>query len=127
MSKEIESLAREINQAWLGGDLDWLRRHFDPEIVMVAPGFGGRVIGAQACVQSFEDFLTNAEVSDFAESDVHADVRGDTAIATFRFRIAYRLNEKDYEDSGWDIWVFARQEAGWIAVWRAQVPIDAKA
>ena len=124
MEKELASLVHEINEAWLGGDLGWLRRHFHPEIVMVAPGFRERVHGADACVRSFEDFLTNAEVRDFRESEVVVDTFGPAAVASFRFEIVYALDGRDYRESGRDIWVFALDPGGWKAVWRTQVAVE---
>jgi hypothetical protein len=120
--KDVADLVHEINEAWLGGDLDWLRRVFHPEIVMIAPGFRDRVAGVEACVKSFEDFLSTAEVRDFRESDVTVDSFGAAAIASFHFEIAYALEGREYEESGRDIWVFAHDPDGWRAVWRTQVP-----
>lgn len=124
--KAIESLVREINKAWLQRDFDRLRRRFHPQIVMVAPGFDERVSGVDACVKSFEDFLANAEVRDFEESEVTVDCRGSAAVATFRFETSYRMDERNYEESGREIWVFARDQEGWRAIWRTQVPIGRK-
>ena len=121
---DIRSLVREINAAWLGGDLQWLRRHFHSEIVMVSPAFTSRVEGVDACVQSFEDFLGTAEVTDFRESEVTGDARGTAGVGTFRFDIAYRMDGREYREAGREIWVFARADAGWKAIWRVQLPID---
>jgi ketosteroid isomerase-like protein len=124
VERELAGLVHEINEAWLGGDLGWLRRHFHPEIVMVAPGFKERVQGADACVRSFEDFLTTAEVRDFRESELVAEAFGPAAVASFRFEIVYALDGRDYRESGRDIWVFARDPDGWKAVWRTQVAVE---
>ncbi len=124
--QEIRTLIHEINQSWLEGRLDRLSRNLHPKIVMVAPGFQGRVAGAEACLKSFEEFLARAKIRDFKESEVVVDSFGPAAVATFRFDISYAMDGQDYEESGREIWVFARGEQGWQAVWRTRVPIEQK-
>lgn len=50
------SFVERINDAWLEGRTDRLADLFHAGIVMVLPGFAGRVEGAEAVVAGFEDF-----------------------------------------------------------------------
>jgi ketosteroid isomerase-like protein len=59
--------------------------------------------------------------ADFHEGDATIDVFGDTAIATYRFEIAYEMNGKTFSESGRDVFIFVRAEEGWQAVWRTVV------
>jgi len=46
------------------------------------------------------------------------DVVGDQAIASYDYRMTYRRDGRRYRASGRDLWVFARQDGRWRAVWR---------
>jgi hypothetical protein len=121
--REIQLRLHEINRAWLEGRLEQLGRFFDPGIVMVAPGFGAKLAGADTCLASFEEFIASAGVRRFKESEITAEVWGSTAVGSFRFDVTYVLNGNEQTEAGREIWVFARGEEGWRAVWRTQIPI----
>jgi prepilin-type processing-associated H-X9-DG protein len=76
---------RRINRAWLDGHVEDLAPLVHPEIVMVLPGFAGRVTGKEEFLAGFRDFCENARVHEFREQDYQVDVAGDTAVVTFRY------------------------------------------
>lgn len=46
------------------------------------------------------------------------DVVGDTAMISFLFAMVYERNSRRYRATGRDFWIFHREGAAWLAVWR---------
>ncbi len=90
-----------------------------PEIVMMVPGSSDRAEGREAFVVGFVDFCQHATVDEFREHDLQVDVAGDTAVVTFAYEMVYERSGARYRATGRDLWVFAKQDKDWLAVWRA--------
>jgi uncharacterized protein (TIGR02246 family) len=114
----VRSLIQRINDTWRQGHPEELAEYFHPDMVTVLPGFSGHVEGRAACVQSYVDFLGSATVHEYAESDHHIDVWGDTAVASYRFVMTWEMGGKHYREAGHDLFVFSREHGHWRAVWR---------
>src|SRR5262245_45669707 len=125
-SKREDALAtmRRINRAWLDGRIDDLAPMVHPEIVMVFPGFSGRMQGREGFLAGFRDFCENAKIQELHEHDHQADVAGDTAVVTFRYEMVYERSGKRYRTTGRDLWVFQNEGGAWIAVWRAMLDLE---
>src|SRR5438093_31391 len=115
---------RRINRAWLDGQVDDLAPMVHPEIVMVLPGFSGRIQGREEFLAGFRDFCRNSQIQEFHEHDDQVDVAGDTAVITFRYEMLYKRSGKRYRSTGRDLWIFRNQAGAWIAVWRAMLEIE---
>ena len=100
MSKEIEDLLARISRAWLENHLEDLEGVFNPDIVMVLPGFSGHLKGADVMIAGFEDFCTHAKVYEYSESDLGIDVVGNTAAASFSFAMVYEREGRRCNDCG---------------------------
>lgn len=122
--EQASATLREINQDWLAGRVDDLTPHLHPEIVMVFPGFAGKIQGREAFLGGFRDFCENAKVHEFHERDHHVDVAGRTAVVGFRYEMLYERSGKGYRATGGDLWVFQREGNAWIAVWRAMLDME---
>ncbi len=122
--QKVTDVIRSINRAWLEGRVTDLKPFFHPEIVMVFPGFNGRASGNDAMMASFADFCTNAELHDYSESDLQVDVTGDSAVATFAFKMVYARDGRTYCSTGRDLWVFSRAHETWIATWRTMLDMQ---
>jgi hypothetical protein len=46
---------------------------------------------------------------------------GETAVATYRFAVRYRLRGEVREETGRELLVFRRTDRRWEAVWRTQL------
>jgi len=119
---EVEATIREFTAVWTHDRLDELARFFHERVVMAPPGGGGRIVGRDAMIESFHQFLGAAEVESFDELALDADVVGDTAIATLRFRIKYRMGFEAFDETGTELYVLEPSDAGWRIVWRTQLP-----
>jgi len=125
----IAEVLRAINEAWTTGNPEEMRQYLDERIVMAQPGFEERLVGRQACIESYEDFVRHASIHSYAESQTIIDLMGDTAVASYRFAIDYELGGKDYHEVGHDyhevghdLFVLARSAGRWRAVWRTLIP-----
>jgi hypothetical protein len=123
--RESAAAAMErINRAWLDRRPADLHALFHPDVTIALPGFVGRVEGRQALVAGFEDFCSHATVEDYRGSNHQVDVVGDTAVVSFEYQIVYELSGMRNRATGRDLWVFARQGSGWLAVWRTMLNLQ---
>jgi ketosteroid isomerase-like protein len=127
MSANVADTMRRINQAWLSGQVDELAPFVHPEIVMVFPGFSGRIQGKEDFLAGFHDFCQNAKVHEFHEREQQVDVAGKTAVITFQYEMVYERSGQRYRSTGRDLWVFEKQGDAWIAVWRAMLDMQENA
>ena len=114
---------RRINRLWLGGQVEDLGPMVHPEVVMVFPGFTGRMQGRQEFLAGFQDFCENAKVQEFHDHDYQSDVAGNVAAATFQFEMIYERSGERYRSTGRDLWIFQSQGDNWIAVWRTMLEV----
>lgn len=119
--QEVRGVLAAIRTAWTSGRPDDLHGHFHPEMVILRPDFASRVEGREACVETFREFLRRAVVRRYDEHDLMVDVRGATAVATFRFEIEYELAGAVHHETGHDLFVLTRDDGRWLAVWRTMV------
>jgi ketosteroid isomerase-like protein len=115
---------RQINQAWVGSRVEDLAPMVHPEIVMVFPGFAGRIQGREDFLAGFKDFCKNARIHEFREQDHQVDVAGDMAVVTFRYDMVYERSGERFRSTGRDLWVFQNQRGAWIAVWRTMLDME---
>jgi hypothetical protein len=113
-----------INQAWRSGQPSAMTDFLHPDITMAFPGFAGALAGRDALISSFTEFCSNARVLEYEESDHQIQIVGDTAVATFRFRMVYERTKYREQSKGRDLWVFQRNADKWLAVWRTMLDLD---
>ena len=122
--ESAELAMRQINAAWLRGKVDDLAPLLHGDIVMVLPGWTGRVEGKQEFLAGFRDFLQSSKIHEFDEQDFRADVFGSAAVITFRYQMLYERDSVRFRATGRDLWVFQNQGTGWIAVWRTMLDLE---
>lgn len=110
------------NAAWTSGDPEGVAPLFAEDVVLVAPGLNGAVVGRRAMVQSYVDFTAVADTKAFEPLERRIDVSGDTAVASYTYRVRYELDGQTHDEQGQEILVLRRGEDGWKAIWRTQVP-----
>jgi ketosteroid isomerase-like protein len=122
---DVARVLDAIHRAWTEGRASDLVESFDENIVMVLPGFDGRIEGRDALIAGFEDFCRNARLLGFEESDRQVDVRDSTAVASFAYVVRYERDGKGYRATGRDLWIFHRFDDGrWRAVWRTMLDVE---
>jgi ketosteroid isomerase-like protein len=120
--EEIARIVREINAAWVHGHVEEMAKYLDERMVIVQPGFEVRLVGREACIESYREFARHAAIRQYHEDEVTVEVRGDTAIASYRYVIEYEMDGEMYHDAGHDVFVLMRGAGGWRAVWRTLIP-----
>lgn len=121
---EVARVLRSINDCWVEGKPQELVRYFHSDIVMVLPGFAGRVAGAGNVVAGYEDFCANARVHEYEEHDLQIDSCIGTAVASYTFRMIYEREGQKYSSSGRDLFVFSEEAGTWLAVWRTMLDVS---
>src|SRR5262249_8321768 len=113
-----------INEAWLAGRVEDLGAMAHDEIVMVFPGFAGRIQGRDTFVAGFRDFCETATIHQFKEGEYQVDIVGETAVVSFGYEMLYERRAEKYRATGRDLWIFGKQATGWIALWRMMLDLN---
>ena len=122
--ESAELAMRQINAAWLNGRIEDVTPLLHTDIVMVLPGWSGRVEGKQEFLAGFRDFLQSSKIHEFHDQDLQVDVAGGAAVVTFRYEMLYERDGARFRATGRDLWVFQNQGTGWIAVWRTMLDLE---
>ena len=124
--EDILLLVVRINQTWLSNPAEQfpalLGECFHEAMVIKGPDFQTMSSGRDACIRSYMDFVGEAKVTAWNLSDTEVDVSGDTAVATYAWKITYERNGQEHRERGHDLFVFVKAEGKWRAVWRAMLP-----
>jgi hypothetical protein len=123
---DVVDTLRRINDAWLQRKVDEMASALDDRVVFVQPEFGGRVEGRERAIQSYREFLASATILEFSESELSADVWGDSAVATYRYALDWEADGDRHHDEGHDLFVFRRSRDMWLAVFRLQTQEGAR-
>jgi Domain of unknown function (DUF4440) len=122
----IRDLLARINEAWQkqrGESMTaTLNECFADDVVLRGVDFVFLGKGRDLAVQSYHDFVTQAEIRNCSLGEPEIDVAGDTATAQYKWAMTYVLEGQEYTEHGRDVFVFARREKKWLAVWRALLP-----
>ena len=121
----VREVIRAVNDCWLNGWYDQLAQYFDEHVVLALPGFADRIEGRRALVASYRDFGEKATIRRFEPLPPMIQLRGDAAVATCGFSIAYEIGGRAYEEKGTDLLVFARADCRWTIIWRTVVTAHA--
>ena len=122
--ESAERVMRLINGAWLRGRIEDLEPVLHADVVMLLPGWTGRVQGKQEFLAGFRDFLQSSKIHEFNEQDLQVDAAGSAAVITFRFEMVYERDGARFRSTGRDLWVFQKQGTGWVAVWRTMLDLE---
>jgi uncharacterized protein (TIGR02246 family) len=113
-----------INKAWLDGDPEAMAPCLHADIVMVFPGFEGRIAGRDSFIAGFHDFVDHAVVHEYQEAGRQIDTIGNTAVVTFSFKMIYERGGQKYRSTGRDVWIFQKTGTEWLAVWRTMLDVN---
>jgi ketosteroid isomerase-like protein len=122
----VSAVLGRINEVWLEANPEDIERsldeYFDEQAVIVGPSFAPLAHGKQESIASYADFKRHAKVHSCTFSEPAIHVAGDTAVATSAWEIAYTMDDRHFEESGHDVYVFANRAGAWCVVWRAMLP-----
>jgi hypothetical protein len=95
---------------------------FAEEVVMRGPAFVLLGQGRDFAVQSYRDFVAQAEVKRFSLEPAEIDLLGDTAAAGYKWTMTYILSGQEFTEEGHDLFMLSRRANKWLIVWRAMLP-----
>jgi hypothetical protein len=116
--EQIHQIIKKINQSWLEGHPENLNQYFHDNMIIVSTEFKVMGAGKEVCVKSYADFINQAVVKDYKETDPEIHVWGDTAVAFYNYEIAWEMNGKSFREAGRDFFVLIFENGKWLAVWR---------
>jgi hypothetical protein len=125
--KAVARVLSRITAAWTERRFEDLRDCFDENVVFVSPDLTRRVEGRQACIASYLDFVSQAQVDAYHEDPPTIDIWNNTAVAAYRWTMRWSMGGESHDGSGHDIFAFARRDGKWRAVWRLLLPTDSPA
>ena len=115
----IKHIIKTLNDAWYNQDYQVLDKLFLDKVIFRSPDFKLQLHGKKACIQTFKDFMDNANVSKFEIENISVNFLQRTVLATYQFTIEYEMNNKFIQESGTDIMVFEEIEGDLLLSWRA--------
>lgn len=116
--EQIYQVIKKINQSWLEGHPENLNQYFHDNMMIVSQEFKVMGSGKEICVKSYVDFISQAVIKDYQESDPEIHVWANTAAAFYNFEIAWEKDGKSFGENGRDFFVFTFEAGKWLAVWR---------
>ena len=121
--KEIINIIKKINTAWTKGRIEDFREFFHRDITIASPDFQNRLRGIVEVQKSYKDYYDNSKTLSFSESDFHIEIFDKTAAADYEYHIIYEINNKKYDGTGREIWIFINVNNKWLAVWRCMTNV----
>jgi hypothetical protein len=121
---QIRAIVDKIVAATLGSSVEDISPLFHRDVVFQAPHFGSRIRGRQACLKSYRDFRSAAQVHDFHTEPPEIDVCTSVAVAAYPFHIHYTFEGNTCEESGRDVLVLTLEDHHWLVAWRTLVMGD---
>jgi ketosteroid isomerase-like protein len=119
------SVLAAINDAWLRAAPDDIEsriaEHFTSDVVFVAPNLARVAKGRAAVAASYADFVRNAKILDVHLDDPVVDESGDVAVATMSWTMRYEIEGRQNSESGYDTYVFRRENDRWRIFWRSMI------
>ena len=113
---------RALDECWLRGRFDDLRMYFAEDIVLVAPGGQFRITGTEEAIESYRQFMSNAQVMRFETDNYFVTERGQAAVVEYEWTMVWVASSVEHSDKGREILVWANRDGSWRVVWRTQVP-----
>lgn len=121
--KEIIEIIKKINLSWVEGRPENLSNYFHENMMIVSPELKVMGKGREECIKSYTDFINQATINEYKESEPEIYVWGNTAIASYKYDIAWEMKGKSFKEPGQDLFVFTYTNGKWLAVWRKVIPI----
>ena len=129
---QIGDFIRELNACWPRGDLDALARFYHPDVVLMPPDLGAPILGREAVVASYGEFLGAATLERFhvtaldTFSFTGADNPETMHMAHLAFEIDYLLDGERYLEKGLEIYALLETARELRIVWRQQTVTDSR-
>jgi ketosteroid isomerase-like protein len=118
--EEIVAQISAMDRCWLERRFADLKSHLTEDAVFVTPN-GRRVLGRDAAVESYREFMSRSQVHRYQASEPMVTQKGDTAVAEYGWDMAWDSDGQSYEAKGREVLVLAREDGAWSVIWRTQL------
>ncbi|MFC2158082.1 YybH family protein [Acidobacteriota bacterium] len=126
LQTEVIQSIKDMNTAWMQSDFDKLRDHFHEDMIIVAPDNLRVGVGIDACIASYESFMSEGRINSFKDKHIAVDIIGNTAAATYEYDVDYEINKKRSIEEGKEVLVFSKVSGQWKLLWRMIVSASEK-
>ena len=114
---EVWQTVEALNRAWTTGRVEELERYFHEEVVAITPTDRERVEGRQACIAGWAEFVRQAKILDWKESEPRVRVFGDdAAVVTYYYDMLAVMGGKEIRLAGRDMFFMVKEDDRWVAV-----------
>jgi uncharacterized protein (TIGR02246 family) len=120
-SDDVRAVLERISAAWQARRYEELSQLFAKDMVFSLPDQAVRVEGRDAIVAGYREFMDRITLTSYREDQYSVDVWGDTAIASFRWDMAWLAGDVPNHETGCDVFAFRRTDGTWLAVWRTML------
>jgi hypothetical protein len=120
--QQIWRTVQRLNKEWVNNKTEELAYYFHKDMVITGTNLHELSHNRTECIRSYKDFMGEAVVHEYNESDPVVNVFAYTAIVSYRFDINYTMKGKTYKESGRDLFVMIKEDERWQAVWRTLLP-----
>ena len=118
-SAAVRAATARINAAWRERRYADLCQMFAEDMVFTLPGFSGLLQGREAIVASYREFNERVTLTSYREEQLVVHVWGDTAVASYRWDMAWLAGGVPNHETGQDVFAFRHHTNGaWLAIWR---------
>src|SRR5689334_7569218 len=105
---DLRAVLDGLSRAWREQRFDDLAGYFAEDIVMKGPDLKELGRGRDVAVGSYRTFMESSVVHEYEESGHAVEEWGDTAVATYDWKMTYEQKGKTSTESGHDLFVFVR-------------------
>lgn len=118
LKEEILSFLQEYNQTWLRNDIPGLKTFFHENIVILNSKMEILGSGLDACIKSYEDFLSQGTIHEFTVEKNHVEDLGQNVMLITGYVMDYEIGGKRYKENGKEMLVLSKQSGDWKIVIR---------
>ncbi len=119
METQATALVHRLNEAWQHADWAAVTRCYHPDVILLPPDAGTPIVGRDAVLQTYREFVEMTELHAFEIQDTSAFTFGTTAIVHMAFEVDYTLEGLRSREAGLDVYTIVAQPEPLI-VWRNQ-------
>src|SRR6266498_4047709 len=104
-SSQVLATLGRLSEAWRNRRYAELEGLFDERVIVILPGFAGRLEGREALVRSYQEFMERASLEEYREDTPTIDTWADTAVAYYHWSMTWTAGGKTERGSGHDLFV----------------------
>jgi len=120
--EDIKSVLKNTNLAWSTGNPTNLEKYFHEDIIIVSADLKILGSGKANCIKSYIEFLSKAKIVNFTDSDPIVNLFENSAIVFYEYDISWEMDNKLFEETARELYVFERSAGKWLIIMRKLIP-----